>query len=216
MSGYATSLSDIEPLAQRAVACNLCFETLPLTRPSVALAQPRFIGCDYWTSHPRIVVVMLNPGSGGFRRDSADTRFHMLLQEYRRKRKTLADVFAHQLDDVHNWGRGKFCQFYFEGLALRPDQVAFANVAWCATQGNKYPHRMLRNCFKHHTLPLLRLLSPGVILLSGSRVHSFRDDIAQALPCARIVSMLHYAHRESGKAERDEFRRVRREIRGTV
>src|SRR5262249_38324031 len=74
-----------------------------------------------------------------------------------------------------NWGirQGRFMKFYLDGLNLELDEVAFANVAWCSTAGNRYPPDMLKLCFAKHTRQLLKGLDPEVVLLSGSQVHSF-------------------------------------------
>ena len=95
---------------------------------------------------------------------------------------------------------------------LKVENVAFANIAWCATRENKYPPSMLSRCFSVHTLPLATVLAPEVILLSGAPTHTFASAIQSQLPNARIIPMLHYAHRKGHATERDELRRVRRII----
>ncbi|HEX8846243.1 MAG TPA: hypothetical protein VF791_16465 [Pyrinomonadaceae bacterium] len=82
-------------------------------------------------------------------------------------------------------------------------------VAWCATQKNKYPSSMLSRCFSLYTLPLVELLAPDVVLLSGLDTHKFASAIQSQLPDARIITMLHFAHRKGYAAERTELDRVR-------
>jgi hypothetical protein len=68
---------------------------------------------------------------------------------------------------------------------------------------------MLAECFARHTLPLLRILQPDLLLLSGSKTKTFHAEIAAALPAARIEPMMHYAHREGAAAEAAEIQRVK-------
>jgi len=200
---------EVDQLTKTAVACNVCFETLGLHRTRVAHAQPRWIGADYWSSDTRVAIVMLNPGSGESRNDRMDVRFNRLLEEYGAGTRPLEDVLAHEREDMPNWGHGRFLQFYSSHLGLRLDRIAFVNVAWCATKNNVYPDPMLAECFVRHTLPLLRILQPRFVLLSGSKTRPFHAEIAAALPMARLEPMLHYAHREGAAAEAAEMARVK-------
>jgi len=152
---------------------------------------------------------LLNPGSGESRNDRMDVRFNRLLEEYAAGTRPLEDVLAHEREDMPNWGRGRFLQFYSSHLGLRLDRIAFVNVAWCATKSNVYPDPMLAECFARHTLPLLRILQPDLLLLSGSKTRPFHAEIAAALPAARVEPMLHYAHREGATAEAAEMQRVK-------
>jgi hypothetical protein len=152
---------------------------------------------------------LLNPGSGEARNDRMDVRFNRLLEEYAAGTRALEDVLAHEREDMPNWGRGRFLKFYSSHLGLRLDRVAFLNVAWCATKGNVLPDRMLAECLARHTLPLLRILQPDLLLLSGSKTKTFHAEIAAALPAARIEPMMHYAHREGAAAEAAEIQRVK-------
>jgi hypothetical protein len=200
---------EVERLTRTAVGCNVCFETLSLSRSRVAHAQPRWIGADYWHTRPRVAFLLLNPGSGESRTDRMDVRFNRLLEEYAAGTRPLEDVLAHEREDMPNWGRGRFLQFYSSHLGLRLDRIAFLNVAWCATKNNAYPDAMLAECFARHTLPLLRILQPDLLLLSGSKTRPFHAEIAAALPAARVEPMLHYAHREGAAAETAELQRAK-------
>lgn len=199
----------VEQLVRTAVGCNVCFETLNLSRSRVAHAQPRWIGTDYWHTRPRVAFLMLNPGSGESRTDRMDVRFNRLLAEYAAGARPLEVVLAHEREDMPNWGRGRFLQFYSSHLGLRLDRIAFVNVAWCATKNNAYPDAMLAECFARYTLPLLRILQPDLLLLSGAKTRPFHAEIAAALPEARVEPMLHYAHREGTAAETAELQRIK-------
>jgi len=209
MTKSAPSHPDVTQLARTAVACNVCFETLGVHRPRVAHAQPRWIGADYWHSRPRVAFLLLNPGSGESRNDRADVKLNTLLEDFAAGTRLLEDVLAHQREDMHEWGHGRFLQFYSAHLGLRLDRIAFLNVAWCATKNNVYPDSMLKECFVRHTLPLLSIVQPDLLLLSGSKTRQFQAEIATALPTARVEPMLHYAHREGTAADAVELQRVK-------
>jgi hypothetical protein len=72
---------------------------------------------------------------------------------------------------------------------------------------------MLNDCFRRHTEPLIRLLEPEIIILSGSSTHSFAGKINQALPSCPVITTLHYAHRKGKNVEEQEFQIVRDQIR---
>jgi len=204
---------EVEKIARDAVACRYCFEHAMADSAAIDIAQPRMIGRSYWHASPRIVVVMLNPGSGEFRADSADAELKVLIRAFAEGKGTLDDVFAHQWRDVAHVGRGRFQSFYVNGLGLKVDQTAFLNIAWCATAGNKYPSQMLHACFARHTERMLQALNPDAVILSGSKAHSFRDAICKAVPSSKVVETLHYAHRKAQAVEEVELQRVRAAIR---
>lgn len=192
----------IESLAKQAVACSACFHRRLAERAFVDLAQPRWIGPDYWTTDPRVVIVMLNPGSGAFRSDGADDRLRDLLHGFASGATPLEAVFTHQAHDIPHWGRGRFKTFFLDGVSLQLDRLALVNIAWCATKGNTYPSAMLEACLARHTLPLLRLLRPDRIVLSGSNTHPFTERIRSVIPHARVLPTFHYAHRKGNAAQR--------------
>jgi hypothetical protein len=203
------SRQKLEELCLRATKCRVCFEQLPLDAPTIDIAQPRWVGPDYWNSSKRIAVVMINPGSGDTRDDPADVSARELLAAFSEGRGTLDAFFDHQAKDMRGWGQHCFLPFYTKNLGLRFEEVAFANIAWCATQGNKYPRQMLSNCFQRHTRMLLQILDPYVILLSGSPAHAFSTEVGFAVPNARIIRMLHFAHRGGYGVSHQEGTRVR-------
>jgi uracil-DNA glycosylase len=217
------TMEAFEALSAKATKCRVCFERFDIKAALIDVAQPRWVGNKYWSAHPRVVVVMLNPGSGEARDRSADTRSLDLLKAFAQGRGSLAAIMSHQAGDMPNWGRqlrtedGKpnghqFTAFYLKGLNLKLDEIAFANVAWCATSGNKYPACMLSTCFERHTQPLLALLAPDVVLLSGSAAHRFAASIKRDVPGAKVVPMMHYAHREGASIEATELSRVRTQL----
>lgn len=209
MTRQAPQLASVDAISHAAVACSVCFESLPISRATVALAQPRWIGPGFWGSAPKVVICSLNPGSGASRNDSADLRLQGMLNRYSKDQLEIQSLFEHQRLDMPNWGRGRFLKFYCAGLGLRLDRLAFINVAWCATRGNKYPREMLENCFHRHSLPMLQVLAPDVVLLSGSGTHRFSLAITEARPESTVISMMHYAHREGAAAESNELARIR-------
>jgi len=221
------SKKDFENVISAAVTCRACFADvtfknkngeLELIKPSlISVAQPRWVGSRYWASTPRIAIAMLNPGSGAGRsdakdEDSPDKRSLSLIQSFASGAGLLSAVFDHQANDIPKWGGGRFVSFYLAGLNLELKNVAFANVAWCATSNNCYPPAMLNRCFDKHTGTLLRALAPNIILLSGSGTHRFARRLRSIVTGAEVIPMFHYAHRESTEAERVELSRVKRLI----
>ena len=204
--------SEFEALCSRAVGCRRCFDAQSVAASLIDIAQPRWVGPRYESAKRRVVVVMLNPGSGESRRDGADERSRRLIRAFADGSGSLDAVFEHQAADMPNWSRGRLLRFYIDGLGLPLDEIAFANVAWCATRGNRYPGPMLTRCFERHTWELLTILDPDVVLLSGSATHRFAERTHRLLPDSRVVPMLHYAHREGDAAQKQELERVRRSL----
>ncbi len=201
---------DLDALCRAVMGCRVCFERLPLQPAMIDLPQPRWVGAAYWSANQRVVVVLVNPGSGEGYNEAADRKLLEILHRYKGGTATLQEVFDHQAHDFANWGRGRFARSFFDGLGLRLDEIAFANIAWCATAGNQYPMPMLIDCFERHTRRLLEILDPDLIVLSGSRTRSFAEAVQQAVPDARVVSTLHYAHRGSLREEEQEINRIRK------
>src|SRR5579859_7675497 len=207
-----TTAREFEQLCRKAIKCRLCFRELPLEAPTIDIAQPRWIGRTYWATRPRVLVLMLNPGSGESRTDRADKVTRSLIRRFSKRAGALRAVLDHLMRDAKGWGRGRFKKFYSTDLGLVFESIAFANVAWCSTRGNAYPPQMLEQCFSRHTADLLRILDPQVVLLSGRGAKRFEARIAKLLPRAKIIPMLHFAHREGGAAWARESLRIRRQI----
>lgn len=207
--------SEFEAVARCAIQCDLCFSDpdLGLSRPTVDLPQPRWVGPRYWNSEQRVLLLLLNPGSGDGYAGGANRKFKGLLHAYKQGEGTLDAVLEHQREDMPEWGRGRFLRFYLNGLGLDLDSVAFANMAWCATSGNRYPPKMLSRCFEQHTSKLLKVLAPDLVILSGGGTHSFKKRIAEILPQANVIKTLHYAHRKGKAAEQAELDALRSLIR---
>ena len=118
---------------------------------------------------------------------------------------------------MQGWGSppGRFVKFYLEGMHLNLEEVAFANIAWCAEANNQYPSAMLNLCFNRHTKRLIQILSPNVIVLSGSNTYRFSKEIGMSLPHTTLIPTLHYAHRKGKVKEQQELERVRAQIAAT-
>lgn len=198
-------MESTEAIARRVVDCNFCFTNLGLQRTSADdLAQPRFIGKNYWAAKPKVVVVMTNPGAG----DNKDQGIHKqrrdLLKNFLNGAASLDEVFKDQFADMFNWGHGQFMSYFVDSLRLSFDSVALLNIAWCATKGDSYPKRMFNECFTRHTESALKLFAPDAVLLSGGEAQGFHLNISTAVPGARIFHVRHYAHR-GGTEEANSF-----------
>jgi hypothetical protein len=198
----------LEQLFRVAIRCSACFEDGHLRRSFIDVAQPRLIGKNYWTCPRKILVLMINPGKGC--NDEAHRRGAERIRAFGSGLDILDEIFQSQRNDLPNWG--KFMPFYSGLLSLCVDELALANVAWCSTVGDKYPASMLDECFIRHTEPLVWLLNPDVILLSGSNIHRFRTKLEHAAPKARVILAPHYAHREGLEYEQTHARRILAEL----
>ena len=107
-------------------------------------------------------------------------------------------------------------KFYIDGLRLDMDEIAFANVAWCATKGNIYPGTVLRRCFDQHTARLLELLSPHVVLAAGRKAQAFEPAVSGLSCKPRFLSVLHHAHGEGQAAGHRELTRVRSNLKAAM
>ena len=204
--------ADLLDLARDAVRCRVCFESLPLQPAFVDLAQRRWVGPRYWSAEPRIVVILVNPGAGRGWADQRNEKLRRLLREFASDQTKLDAVLKYQRDDLPNWGRGRFWRFYIDGVGLDPDQIALANNAWCATRGNRYPSRMLSECFSRHTARLLSTLVPEVVILAGAGAQRFARRIERVLPACNLVETLHYSHRKGLRAQTAAIQQVKQAI----
>lgn len=200
---------EFERIARDAVGCRRCFSECGVKASSVTFAQPRWVGPLYWSASRRVVLMLLNPGNGGRTSVGANAELQQLLSGFRNGSVPIQAIMEHQRDGFPRWGRGRMAKFYLEGLGLSMAEVAFANVAWCATEGNRYPDEMLDKCFHLHTRGLLNLLRPTIVLLSGSGTHRFEQEIEHGNHSLRVIPMLHYAHRKGRDAQAEELARVR-------
>lgn len=207
------TMKQIEAIAQKALRCRECFESDKMEASTIDIAQPRYIGPKYWKAELRILVLMLNPGSG---KNDAETNkvMRQRLYDYRARKLSLERLFGLQRADMKNWASGRFWKFYIEGLNLDVEVVAFANIAWCSTDGNKYPMSMLRRCYEQHTGELIEKLAPQVILFSGKYTLQLENCVRTSAPNAKFIPTMHYAHRKGHKATEVECTRVRHVLLG--
>jgi hypothetical protein len=134
---------ELNHLFKVAMGCSECFTGNKLTRSAIDIAQPRWIGKNYWTAKPRVLIMLINPGAGATRRDDQDSKFRTLLHEYKQDKISIEPVFGHIKGDMANWG--KLMAFYMHGFDLKFQEIAFANIAWCGEAANQHPPWMLNN-----------------------------------------------------------------------
>jgi hypothetical protein len=195
---------EFENLARTATRCRECFRCPEIAAPDIDVAQPRWVGQKYWESSFRVAILMINPAAT----NSASAKaFRQLIREFREGKTELDRIMDRQRRGME--ANGQFRRFYVHALGLEFDDIAFANVAWCATAANNYPGWMLRKCFALHTGKLAQILRPDVVLASGRPVHAFARSVCDLLPSTRIIKMLHYRHREGRAAQQQELMRVR-------
>jgi hypothetical protein len=202
----------LENLMREAMHCRECFARYGVEEPFITFAQPRWVGPRYSAAPFRVVVLMINPGES---KDRPSARAYIpRAQAFREGKSDFRTFIGPQRHDMEGWGQGSRnpVEFYIRGLDLDMDEIAFANVAWCGTKGNKYPRPMLDHCFERFTVPLLTLLRPTAVLASGSATHAYADRVRMLLPDAATIPMLHYGHREGDAVNRAELARVRQAL----
>lgn len=194
-------------LARSTVACNSCFQSQPLTRAGIALPQPFAVGRQY--SRGGIAVVGINPGAsldGGYK----EARKRALDSFISGDDSALESYWDALSSDAKNYWNPKYLA-RLQSLGLKVEELLVGNIALCATAGNKYPNRMLRNCWSLHTQQFLEHFAPGVLVLMGSS--TVMDEFVQLsrrnLANTRVVRIAHYAHREGLVYEAAECERVR-------
>ncbi len=208
-------ISTVDSLFKKAMICRRCFENGVAVPANIDVPQPRLIGSQYFDSSPRVMVIALNPGAGNSPEKVASNRiFSQHLYDYKNDKETINDLFTFQAKYMENWGMppGKYIRFYCDGIGLSLDNIAMANIAWCADINNRYPATMLNDCFRQHTGPLISTLDPSIVILSGGPTHKFAKNINQMLPDCLVIQTLHYAHREGKHIEEQELRVVREQI----
>lgn len=207
-----TQPTSVESIYRSAMDCTACFAPgSELHLPTIDVPQPRWVGPMYHSAEPRVLIVMLNPGQGDGPQLEQNLNLKELLHRYKSGSASFAAVLEFQSKHMQIWGRpqGKFLPFYTSNLGLKLDSLSFLNIALCATKENKYPRYMLSQCFARHTSAVTIALRPQVILLSGSATHAFQREFVRCLPDARVIPMMHYAHREGAEVEAAELTRVR-------
>ncbi len=205
----------VEVIFRNSMLCHKCFEQHLVETSFIDIAQPRWIGPNYFSAVMRVVVVGLNPGAGNTpEKKRANRPFRQVLYAYRDGMIGLPELFDFQREYIPQWGTpaGRFVRFYMGGMGLELDSIALANIAWCSDAQNKWPKRMLSQCFQLHTIRLLQIIYPNVVVSSGSATHHYAAEIRRVLPNCRVVKTMHYAHRKGQQKEQAEFRRARYEI----
>ena len=216
MNNQIRQKREFKDLCLKAMNCRWCFNNCNVEASTIKIAQPRNVGKNYWLTKKKVVIVMLNPGSGDSRTDDGDLKTLKLLLKAKRNNGDLEAYFQDQIiNQMPAWGKCRFLPFYTGKLGLEFDEIAFANVAWCGTRGNKYPQTMLNKCFKEHTLPLLKVhLRPNVVILSGSKAHKFEKEIIAAIPTlnGKILKIPHFANRSSTEWKMSELQRAKKRL----
>ncbi|SDP81945.1 DUF4268 domain-containing protein [Desulforhopalus singaporensis] len=211
----AKNISAVEALFKKSMECRSCFERGMAVQANIDIAQPRLIGKNYFSSIHRIMIIALNPGAGNSpEKRKSNKNFSQWLHDYRDGKKSLDELFAFQTEYMQCWGTppGRYLHYYCDGLGLLLANIAMANIAWCADANNRYPAGMLNECFSRHTEPLIKLLAPSIVILSGGPAHKFTEKIKQVLPGCSVIKTLHYAHREGRHIEEQHLRSVREQI----
>ena len=151
-------------LARQSVSCSICFEQLPLRRAGISLPQPFAVGQLYRSGGT--AVIGINPGAsadGGYkeRRKEALDRFAA------GNSNALGEYWAALAVDAGNHWNPRYLA-RLRSLRVDLSSLLVGNVALCTTAENKYPKRMLRNCWSLHTSSFLRSYAPGTVILMGS------------------------------------------------
>lgn len=192
--------------------CEDCFQgmNLHLQRAVCDVAQPRWVGSRYFEpgNRPRIAILLINPGSGGpgsEQKMGAEAKLFRNFHAGSLGYGAIRDHFRAQAAAGQRW-----MNWYTESFVLEREKIAQLNIAWCPTKSNKYPSGMLKYCFEKHTSRLLKALRPDIVILSGSRTHSFREPIVEVLGQVEIIETIHYACRWSKDRKAEEAERVRK------
>jgi hypothetical protein len=202
-------------ICRAAMTCRQCFEILPLNPALIDLPQPRWIGHDYWTASVKTLILLLNPGAGNSRSKQENNEpFREILFNFREGKVGLIKLLSYEKEHMQGWGtpKGRFLKFYLDGLKLDLNEIVFANIAWCAEAKNKYPNKMLDLCFQAHTRDLIAAIAPDIILLSGSKTHRFLAQVQSIASKAKVITMMHYAHREGKEREELELKNIQAKI----
>ena len=193
MTSKAWINKDLNSMFKEAVYCNDCLTKKLTHKNIIGLPQPRWIGPFYQGEKIRILVILLNPGSGkGYK--EYNQREETELLQYKSGKASIEDYLLFQINDMNTWGHGKFRRFYGELLGLDFDRIAFSNIAWCATEDNSYPRKMLNYCYEKHTKKVIEIINPHIIILSGTNAWRFETTLGKDY---RILQMWHYANRKS-------------------
>ena len=193
-------------LARQSVECQSCFQQLPLRRAGISLPQPFAVGREYRPGG--VAVIGINPGAsmdGGYK----ESRKHALDKFASGDDAALEEYWDALAKDAENYWNPRYLA-RLRSLNIDLNTLLVGNIALCATAENKYPKRMLRNCWALHTAAALKSYAPGILVLMGSSgvMDEFMSMARNALPAARVLRIAHYAHREGHAYEAAECERV--------
>lgn len=173
-------------ICSSAVNCNHCFAAGYVKRAYIDIAQPRYIGPNYWTAAKRMLFLSINPGAG--KGSPSDQRMRNEIYEYRAGKLELSVLFLRQRGYMQEWGKnGQFLK-YFNAIGCDLQDVALLNVAWCASMNNDYPPQMLSACFSRHTHTAIETLRPTSIIACGGEAQRYARNVQ--LP---FIGVPHYA-----------------------
>ncbi len=205
-------------LYQKAGACTSCFDLeigkLP-NKSGCRLPQPRWIGSKYWDSEERILVCMMNPGSG----NRIEHEYEQLLQDFYAGKILFAQVNGYFKIAMKYWGGGQYQRQIVTHLGCDLEKTAIMNIALCpmvnTNEQDVYPSTALENCFKRHTLKIMRALQPHKVVLSGSSIHRFKGRIEDSVG-AKVVLAPHYAARLRLSQLQETYASIRNQIHGNL
>ncbi len=84
----------LDTLFKKALHCQSCFREGICHWADIDIAQPRFIGRGYWDSTKRILLLLLNPGSGNLKtKREHNIPFKKILYDYKAERIGLKELF---------------------------------------------------------------------------------------------------------------------------
>jgi hypothetical protein len=205
----------IESIFREAMKCRKCFDQGFAKPTAVDVAQPRWIAPGYLNAAVKVLIISLNPGAGNTpKKQQANGPFRQILLDYKDGRKSLQDLFDFQRQYILSWGTpsGRFVKFYMDGMGLDLDEIALANIAWCAAAKNKWSSQMFSQCFHVHTAKLIIAIRPDIVILSGFGTHRYASEINKLVPDCRVINTIHYAHRKGKKVEDKELMQIKKTI----
>lgn len=194
----------------KAVNCRYCFKKYSIRPALVNIAQPRWIGKDYFKSNPKLLIIMINPAQGRDSHIKTNENLKELIKKFRLGKVKVAAIFKQQENNMSN--SGNFLTYYQDKMGLDLNKIAFANIAWCADGNNCYPKDMLKECFERHTSPLIRALKPGITILSGTNIHAYESKIKDIVPNSTVIKTWHFAPRGSNARKEAELKIVRNQL----
>lgn len=221
MAMHENLLHRLSELYVEARPCRHCFDNdSTLLHGHVAMPQLRWVGPGYSKARTRVLVILLNPGTGSYHGADRSIRMRKLLQAIKPGNSKLQELMDFMRDDMRNW-TCKFDSSYtmmtfytrYARLGLSEDTIGFMNLALCGARRasgngsiNVVPPSMLDDCMTRHTLRFLRVLKPRVLLMGGRHVQARKQQILAACPpIVRAFSVPHYSFRKRDKASMDSL-----------